>query len=287
MKFPFRLSGLKPGKTWIVLGTSVGIGLLAALGARSYLTSRVADLEARARGRNVNVIVASGDFGKGTKISTETVAVRSVPQEFVHSSAVSPDQFDRIEGQALAFGVKSGEAILWSLLEPKRPTTFSTRVEAGRRAITVPVDEINSISGLLEPGDLIDLMLTVDQKGRRVTVPLILGVRVMATGQRQLNDPKSGERRTYNTVTLDTEPRDARNIIVARDAGRITALLRNPQDNAGARPSDRNLAAILGEASRAGIQEVPVLYGGRGSRLPAEGLNLQRAPLPQTPASAS
>lgn len=279
MKFPSRFRSLKPSKTWIVLGASLGIGLLAALGARSYLTGRVAELEAKARGRNLQVVVASRDVDKGTKISTETVSVRSMPQEFVHSSAVGPEQFDRIDGQALAFPLKGGEPILWSLLEPQKPPTFSTRVATGRRAITVPVDEINSISGLLEPGDLIDLMLTVDQKGRKVTVPLIQGVRVMATGQRQANDPKSGERRTFTTVTLDTDPTQARNIIVARDAGRIVALLRNPQDDAGARFNDRDLAALLGEASRAGAQEIPVLYGGRGAKLPPEALNLPRPAL--------
>jgi pilus assembly protein CpaB len=275
MKFPSRLRGFKPGKTWIVLGTSIGIGLLAALGARSYLTTRVAELEAKARGRNVNVIVASTELRQGMKISTENVAVRSMPHEFVHTSAVGPDQFERIDGQVLAFGVKGGEPVLWSMLEPKKPPTFSTRVEAGRRAITVPVDEINSISGLLEPGDLIDLMLTVDQRGKKVTVPLIQGVLVMATGQRSVSDPKTGESKTYNTVTLDTNPSQAQNIIVARDAGRITALLRNPQDKAAGQGSQSDLAALLGAASLAGSsREVPVLYGGRSARLPAEGLTL-------------
>jgi pilus assembly protein CpaB len=274
MKFPIRFRAVKPSKTWIVLGASIGIGLLAALGARSYLSNRMAEIDARARGRNVNVIVAKSDLPKGTRLSADTVAVRSIPLEYAHSSALVPEQFDRVEGQPLAFNVKAGEEIVWSLLEPRKPPTFSTRVEAGRRAITVAVDEINSISGLLEPGDVIDLMLTVDQKGRKVTVPFMQGVHVMATGQRAVDDPKTGERKTYSTVTLDVAPTQARNIIVARDAGRITALLRNPQDNAGARFSQRDLSELLGYALRPGAQEIPVLYGGRGGKLPPDALNL-------------
>jgi pilus assembly protein CpaB len=278
-----RIKAFRPSKTWVVLGVAVGIGLLAALAARSYLSSRMAELEAKARGRSVSVVVAKSDLVKGTKLSTETVAVRNVPMEFAHSSAVLPDQFERVEGQALAFNVKSGEIILWSLLEGKRVPTFSARVEAGRRAITVPVDEINSMSGLLEPGDLIDLMVTVDQKGKKVTLPLMQGVQVMATGQRSVDDPKSGERRIYSTVTLDTDPREAQNIIVARDAGRITALLRNPQDRTPPQGNLRDLAALLGAAPSAKgyVQEVPVLYGGRGAKLPADGLTLGGRPAPQ------
>jgi pilus assembly protein CpaB len=300
MRFPIRLRAIKPSKTWIVLGTSIGIGLIAALGARSYLTSRVAELEAKARGRNVNVIVAKSDLPKGTTLSAETVAVRSIPLEYAHSSALVPEQFDRVEGQPVAFNIKAGEEIVWSLLEPRKPPTFSTRVESGRRAMTVAVDEINSISGLLEPGDVIDLMLTVEQKGRKITVPFMQGVHVMATGQRAVDDPKTGERKTYSTVTLDTDPTQARNIIVARDAGRITALLRNPHDNAGARFNQLNLADLLGNGVGAGAREIPVLYGGRAGKLSAEALALARparipssspdgdiASLSQVPASVS
>lgn len=279
-----RIRSLRPNKTWLVLSAAVGIGLLAALGARSYLSTRVAELEARARGQKVSIVVAKGDLGKGAKLTTETVAVRSVPVEYAHSSAITPEQFERVEGQALAFNVKAGEMILWSLLEGKKAPTFSARVDAGRRAITVPVDEINSMSGLLEPGDLIDLMVTVEQGGKKVTAPFMQSVHVLATGQRSVDDPKSGERRVYSTVTLDADPKQAQNIIVARDAGKITALLRNPQDKSNTQGSLRDLGALLGAASLAGrAGAVPVLYGGSGAKLPADGLSLARHEQPTPP----
>lgn len=281
MRLPNRLRAFRPGKTWIVLGASIGIGLLAALGARSYLNGRMAEMDADARGRKINVVVAKRDLSKGTRLSTDIVAVRSIPQDYAHASAILPQQFDRVEGQPLAYDVKGGEEIVWSLLEPKRPPTFSAHVESGRRAMTVAVDEINSISGMLEPGDLIDLMLTVDQKGKKVTVPFMQGVHVMATGTRAVDDPKTGERKTYSTVTLDADPTQARNIIVARDAGRITALLRNPQDKADARFNNLNLADLLGNGLSASAREIPVLYGGT-NKLSPEALNL-----PQRPAQVS
>lgn len=271
------IRAFRPNKTTLVLAAAIGIGLIAALGARSYLSGRVAELEAKAQGRNVAVVVAKSNLAKGARLSSSTVAVRNIPLEFAHSSAVMPEQFDRVEGQALAFNVKAGEMILWGLLEAKKVPTFSARVEAGRRAITVPVDEINSISGLLEPGDLIDLMVTVDRKGKKITVPLMQSVQVMATGQRAVDDPKSGERKIYSTVTLDTDPKQAQNVIVAREAGRITALLRNPQDKTTTRGGQGDLSALLGATpmdAAMGGQEVPVLYGGRSGKIPPEGLRL-------------
>ncbi|MDE2442291.1 MAG: Flp pilus assembly protein CpaB [Betaproteobacteria bacterium] len=265
---------MRPGKTWIVMGTALGIGLVAALLARSYLSSRLAEIEARARGATVNLIVAKRELRKGELITEETVAIRPVPQDYAHSQALSPEQFDRVAGQAVAYPMKSGEMLLWSMVEGKRVPTFSTRVGAGRRALTVPVDEINSISGLLEPGDTIDLIASIEQKGRKQSFLLQQGIQVLATGQRSVDDPKSGERRTYSTVTLDTTPAQAQTIISARDAGKLTAMLRNPEDKQ---------ALITGEAAANFMRlaigqsaEIPVLYGGRSGKIPPEGLRLSQ-----------
>jgi pilus assembly protein CpaB len=286
-----KLKSFRPNKTWIVLGVAVTIGLVAALGARSYLNSRVADLEAQARGKNVNIVVAKVDLPKGSKLSSDTVAIRPVPSEFAHSAAILPDQFDRAEGQALAYSVKAGEMILWGLMEGKKVPTFSARVEPGRRAITVPVDEINSISGLLEPGDLIDLIVTVDQKGKRVTAPLLQSIKVMATGQRSVDDPKSGERRMYSTVTIDADPQQAQNVVIAREAGRLTAFLRNPDDKTPLKGTIGDLSALFGTkdnaalASSNDIKQIPVLYGGRGGQFPPEALQLGQYSRPSSAAA--
>jgi pilus assembly protein CpaB len=274
----------KVNRSWIVLGAALGIGLLAALVAYSYLSSQMAAIEARAKGETVPVIVAKHDLPKGARLSAQNVAVRAVPKDFAHSVAVFPAHFDRLEGQALAYPVKGGETILWGLMESKKVPTFSARVEPGRRAMTVPVDEINSISGMLEPGDMIDLIVTVDQKSgdqvaKKITFPLLQSVQVLATGQRSVDDPKSGERRSYSTVTLDTTPEQAQNLIVAREAGKITALLRNPADTrpmSGAYGDVATLLGLRGDAVTQDEKQIPVLYGGSSRKLSADGLNLER-----------
>lgn len=280
MKFA-RPGGLRVKRAWVVLAVAVVIGVLAALAARNYLHGRIADLEARARSKTMNVVVAKRDLARGTRLSTENVAVRSIPVDYAHSNAVLPEQYERIEGGVLAFPVKSGEAVLWSLLEGKKVPTFSARVEAGRRAITLPVDEINSISGLLEPGDLIDLLVTVERERKKLTVPLLEKVQVMATGQRSVDDPRSGERRSYSTVTLDIDPQQAQHLIVAREAGHLTALLRNPDDEGPLRGVHGDFASLFNTVGGSGgasevdsLREVPVLYGGRAGKFPPEGLHL-------------
>lgn len=279
MQLP-KLSAVRPNKTWLALGAALAIGIIAAVVARSYLSSRLAEIEAHGKGRMINLMVAKQELRKGELISEDTVAVRPIPAEYVHSQAISPDDFERLEGQALAFPVKPGEMILWSLLEGKKAPTFSTRVAAGRRAITVPVDEINSISGMLEPGDTVDLVNTVDSQNKKHTFVLLQSVPVLATGQRSVDDPKSGEKRLYSTVTLDTTPDQAQRIIRARESGKLTALLRNPQDKIALAVSDGEPSpsndAIAGEP-----EGVPVIYGGRSGTLPSPALRLSQFARPE------
>lgn len=282
MKLPAALATLRPNKTWIVLGVALAIGLLAAWGARSYLAIQMAQIEARGKGAMVEVVVAKFDLAKGQRLSSENLAVRSVLADHAHSLALRPEQFERVEGKTLAFEARGGEAILWAMVEGSKLPTFSARVASGQRAMTVPVDEINSISGLLEPGDLIDLVLSLEHKGRKRSVVLLQRVLVLATGQRSVDDPKSGERRLYSTVTLDTDPQQARNIILAREVGRLTALLRNPQDRSSVPGTVPDLQAWLGGRNGWTGDEVPVLYGGRGGKLPPEGLRLGKTPLPES-----
>lgn len=287
---PVNIPRIKLNKPTIVLLVATSMGLLAALVARSYLSSRMEEIEVQAKGRMVELVVASTDLEKGAVLSPENVSVRPIPIEYAHESAVTPQVFSRAEGEKLGFPVKAGQMILWSSLESKKVPTFSSRVEVGRRAMTVPVDEISSISGMLEPGDMIDLIVTLEKQGSKTTFPLLQGVQVMATGQRAVDDPKSGERREYSTVTLDTTPEQAQHIISAREGGRLTALLRNPQDVKQMAIANLDIDRLLnGAPSGAGLPTraskmpespdqdngIPVLYGGFNSNFTPEQLQME------------
>src|SRR5690606_30674432 len=115
--------------------------------------------------------------------------------------------------------------------------SLSARLTEGRRAVTMPVDEINSLSGMLQPGDLIDLYVSFEHRRRRVTAPLLQGVLVLATGPRTFADGERSQQAPgagaggYSAITLDTSPEDAVKLVAARQAGTITAMLRHPRDS--------------------------------------------------------
>lgn len=271
------------GKTLIVLGLALVIGLLAAWAARAYLGQRVAEIEARAQVKTVGVVVAKSEIAPGQPLSADNLAVRDIPAEWLQSAAVTPEQFDRVNGQTLAFNLRPGEMLMWPMLEQRRAPTFSARVGNGRRAITLPVDEINSISGMLEPEDRIDLLITIDRAGKKFTAPLMHQVRVLATGQRAEQGTAEGEQRMYSTVTLDIAPDEAENLILAREVGKLTALLRHPDDKAGVAGKTLNIQsfveapATLTDASAKTVRDIPVLYGGKSEKYSSAEVDLPSA----------
>ncbi len=261
---------MKPAlhRSWPILGLALAMGAIAAFGVHGYIQRQLDDIEARGRlQKAVRVLVPKEDLAKGTALTPKVVAVREVPAEWAHSNAVTPEQFGRVENQKLAYPAARGEMILWSLLEGQRAPSFSSRLAPGRRAITVPVDEVNSISGMLEPGDRIDLMASVRRDSRAFLFALLQNVPVLATGARMIaeGDAKDG-RRSYTTITLEASPDEAQRVLAAREMGKLAAVLRAPGDAAAPSATRRDAMALLGLAEPVRIHDdsaVPVLYGNR------------------------
>jgi pilus assembly protein CpaB len=220
--------------------------------------------------------VAKTDLAKGSTLSTVNMATRSIPKEWTHSGALTPDQFDRANGSVLAYPASAGEPLIWAQLEGQKTPTFSARLTPGRRAVTVPVDEISSLSGMVEPGDLIDIVVSVNKDKQHFTFTLLQSVTVLATGTKATQQDRNSEGRvgTFTTITLDTTPDDAKRVIAAREIGRVTALLRAPNDSSAVSGQRTDAMALLGLASGIATvsSSVPVIYGGKPI---TEGLQLR------------
>jgi pilus assembly protein CpaB len=256
-------------RSWLILGAALLIGGIAAFGAHRYLKNQVDELEARNKGKMVRVVVPKQDLTKGTALTADLVAVREVPAEWAHSNAVLPDQFDRVENQKLAYPAARGEMLMWAMLEGQRAPSFSSRLAPGRRAITVPVDDVNSISGMLVPGDRIDLVVSVHKETHTFMFPLLQNVSVLATGARAAvtaDADGKDSKHTFTTITLEASPEEAERVLAAREVGKLAAVLRPPGDQAVASSERKDSMALLGLANAAALAAsgVPVIYGGRG-----------------------
>lgn len=273
-------------KTVFLMGFALLAGVFAALSAKQYIQNRIQEIEEQAKVVTVPRIVAAYDLPVGTKIESAHVAVRDIPSDWVVSGSLKPEEFIYIEGQVITVALKRGDPLLWANTATVSKRPFSEKIHLGRRAVTMPVDSINSVSGMLVPGDLIDLYVSFEYRQRQITAPLLQGVLVMATG-RQSRQSEDGAESSFSTVTLDTAPEDAAKLVAARQAGVITALLRNPNDDKASQKALRgDLATILGIANPPPtIKKKPaIVYGDQQQRrLPALAVNKETNEMSASP----
>lgn len=257
--------------TVLMLGGAAAAGGGAAYLANAYIEDSIAQKRAEldAQYAPEKVIVAAHDLRPGVTLSAQSVAVREVPGAFLHAEAIRADRWGEVAGRFLAKPLRSGEPVLMAHLAQDPSAGFSSQLAEGMRALTFPVDEESSISGMLAPGDRIDLFFTTTNGNEAMTLPLLSNVHVIATGVRTLtndNHPEVQGQRHYRTVTVSVTPQDAAKITLAQDAGKITITLRQPEDRAELQlPRITKRTLLFGEPTlRSGSlrQRIEVILGG-------------------------
>lgn len=281
------------------------IGALACAGVAltagsHYLDDRLAAERARLAPPAVpmeRVVVARRDLQKGDPVTADSVAIRPIPRQYASADALRPDEFDRHAGMRLLAPLRSGEQLLGSLVRGADSAGFSARLRPGIRALTITVDEVNSISGMLQPGDRVDLFFSAraPKPGARSpvaesTLPLLQNLLVLATGRQVrpgVEDRQPGGARAYSTITIEVPPLQAQQLVVAQRTGRLTAVLRHPDDRRLQEVRLMDVGELLGRSDKppAPGRLPQIIVGGLG-RLPTSPTTDVTRPAAPLPASA-
>ncbi len=147
-----------------LLAGAIGFGIVAALLAMFYLNTRETQLKEQYeqnKKKNVTVVVANANLRKGQEITANLFSQRPVPINFLHEDVILPHEFDKYIGRSLVANLGKGKTLLKSFLDDDFPRDFSDIIPPGKRAITVEVDDVNSIGGFLRPGNRIDLYVNI------------------------------------------------------------------------------------------------------------------------------
>jgi pilus assembly protein CpaB len=232
------------------LWVSLAAGLFAAFLVYSYSQEKKSEYDKK-YGSMKRIVVAARDIAEMETIDDTMLDYRNIPEDYVAPGFAT--EVDSIVGQVAGSPIKKGEQLLMTkLLTPGPDTGISLQVSPGKRAVTIPVDEVRGVAKLIRPGDRIDIIAAVDVgKGvnahREVSV-MLQDVPVLATGLNVVNNiPRifevdgggknvtqitlSGDTK-FNTVTVETDPKQAQELvfIVSTQPGNIFIMLRNPND---------------------------------------------------------
>jgi pilus assembly protein CpaB len=282
-------NALRRFRALMVLLGALPVGGFAVYATRSYISEQLAAARpatpiASVPVATVSVLVAKHDLERGAQLSNETVALREIPKSYVTASAISAERFEFVAGGRLALALRAGEPLLEHMLVRAEPVHFAGQLRDGTRALTIAVDEVNAMSGLLQPGDRIDMQYSLRPPVGRdgipaaeVTAPLLQDVLVLATGRRSRPGGDESANRSHSTITVQVDPSQAQKLIVAQRGGRITAVLRGSDDRAQTKPVAMDVYSLIGArpTSTRTTAGPEMIVGGRGA-LP------QRDPAPAT-----
>jgi pilus assembly protein CpaB len=276
IKKPLWLQG-KNARIAVLGIVSLAIGLVAAFASSRHLEEQLAIQQSRMNPKvaTVEVVVAKHDLARGAVITAEQMAVRAVPKDVVGERVILPASFEQVVGAKLAQPVKAGEPLQAYALEGREIATFASRVKSGIRAVTIGVDDISSVSGMIQPGDQIDLLWSVkpssiaqaDPTTLEKTVVFMQGLNVLATGKNLRPVVDDDRNRGYSSLTVEASPAQAQRLVVAQRTGKLTAVLRNPQDQVPLSTAAIDLAKLL-DLQRPSPQaraSTEIIVGGRGS----------------------
>ena len=203
-----------------MLAISALVGLAVSL-ALFYVVERQAAIT------TTPVVVAAAPIRKGAPLEPQMLRVVEWPVHLKPFSAESSVQ--AIVGRLVRHDLVAGEPVLEAKLRDRGERgDLDDLLAGGERAMSVRVSDIVGVPADSLLDQHVDLLLT----GRPGDSPL--GSQVVAERVRVLavNDTGSAERpQPIRTLTLAVALAQAKAIDEARNAGVLTALLRNPRDS--------------------------------------------------------
>ena len=243
-----------------------GIGVILMVLAVLAAMKRVASVENEIikRSEPVAIVVASVPIPAGTDFHTGNLAMKTVPASGTGMRNVPASDFELLIGAKSKSTIDPGEPVLWTdVEEPFDTDIFSKTVPKGRRALTLTVDTTSSFSGLLRPGDRVDLMAK-DAKNRS---KWIRDISVIAMDRNINRAARSEETMGTSAVTLMVTTEEGAAIAEASTEGQLFWFLRNPNDNTTIDPRKNNRTAYSAvELWHAGIRVLPPVADTNGGK---------------------
>ncbi len=206
------------------------------------------------------VVVVNRDIPARAKITPDMLTRVTRPANEVPQQALSDPK--QAEGDVALITIPEGSTLTAATIGQPAEVGLTFRLKPGMRAVSIPVDRVKAVSGLIQPGDHVDVMASVPRGNGippkafsiiRGAVVLAINTQLEATGA----DPSASPAPDGTgggggaTVTLGVTPEQADLLTVADLNTTLRLALRSPQEPLRSLPSEPLQFADLVAASGA------------------------------------
>ncbi|MFA0054824.1 Flp pilus assembly protein CpaB [Vibrio echinoideorum] len=217
--------------------------------------------------QTIKVLVPTRTIEIGQTYTPNSFRWKEVPQQELENyiDHVTPEDISAdhtMSGLARTKLVKDSILSKADITEPEGGYSLSLKLQPGYRAISVPVDQVTSNSGFIEPGDRVDILLLGSQDGELLrygnssqglyVTTIVHDARVLAFNNKQTAESYQKARESNgfengipddSSVSLEVTSEQANQVVLAKQLGKLTLVLRG-QNEAQDQPQHANAVTL-------------------------------------------
>lgn len=184
-----------------------------------------------------SVLVATQDIPANAVLTAQMIERRTRPIAQVEPDAIAVPE--SAVGKMALITIPAGATVTASKLSsPLGADALPLRLHVGMRAVSVSIDKVKGVGGLLHPGDLVDVIAVVGARGPQgapSAATILRGVRVLAVGDtlEQTRQPVLQTGAYNTTATLEVSPAQADLLALADINATLRLALRSPRESRG------------------------------------------------------
>ena len=286
---------------------------IVAMIAYAYLQKREefikADLTAKSRKASaprVNVVVPRTDVAAGSVLNNVNFVSRPIEDDLVYPDTLLAKDFPSMVGMKLARPVLRGRPVRASDLQQPVVNDVASILPPGTRAMTIDIDNLNSIAQTLRPHHHVDIFLLskaakpasggpqVEDRMLEQASLFMQDMVVLATGKefQDVSQPAQqtakmvrpgdveGARDTgFDSITLLVRPEQAAKLMVGQKMGTFRVVLRGVEDRHLLALKPLRAGDLMPAARSQRDAGIEFIVGGRGDNI------ISRVPVPPSQAT--
>lgn len=233
---------MRNSKPLLIIGVALFLALAAVLVAAKWMGEQGA--------AGTRIVVASADIGQGTRLVAANLQLLDWPAGSVPPGAIT--DIAKLENRISRADIGRGEPVLESKLAPPGTTGgLSAVVAAGKRAMTVRVNDVVGVAGFALPGNYVDILVNMeggmrDNGEERASISKIVLERILVLAVAQESNRDDTKPRVVNAVTLELTPDQVEKLDLVRSIGTLSLVLRNQVDPDAANTGGATRESVLG-----------------------------------------
>ncbi len=233
---------MRNSRSLLIIGVALFLALAAVLVAAKLMNDQGPS--------GTRVAVATADIGQGARLVATNLQLVEWPSGSVPPGAIT--DLKLLESRVTRTDIGKGEPILESKLAPPGTTGgLSAVVAAGKRAMTVRVNDVVGVAGFALPGNYVDILVNLaagasDNGAREQSISKIVLERILVLAVAQESNRDDTKPRVVNAVTLELAPDQVEKLDLARSIGSLSLVLRNQVDPQPANTEGATRESVLG-----------------------------------------